>query len=360
MTLDIPYHRLHSQHIAKPDFDTPADVVRWLGAMQGQDFLGALWAIGMRMPHAVEADVERAVTDKSIVRLWFMRGTLHFLAAEDVRWMNDLMSPRLRLVSENGLRYLRAEMDAQTVTRALDVVAKSLEGVCLTREELATALEQSGIPADGFRLSFIMQTAQNNSLVCHGARRGKQFTFALMDEWIPPAPKKDRETALVDFARRYFTGHAPATIQDFVAWSGLTLTEARAGLEGAKVDLDQETFNGKTYWFAPSTVPKRKPKNADSDVYLLSGFDEYVLGYQDRTMVLDTERQKLWRGKNAIFKSLIVIDGQVVGFWTRTIKKKTVMIELQPFEPLSDAHRQKADEVADRYGRFLALEAVTS
>lgn len=360
MPLDIPYHRLHSQHIATPDFATPADVVRSLGAMQGQDFLGAMWAIGMRMRNAVEADVERAVIDRSIVRLWFMRGTLHFLAAEDVRWMNDLMSVRLKLVTENLMRYGRAEMDAQGMSKALDIVLKALEGTQLTREELGTALEQGGIPVEGFRLSFIMQMAQNNSLVCHGARRGKQFTFALMDDWLPPASKRERDIALVDFTRRYFTGHAPATLQDFVAWSGLTLTEARAGLEGAKADLEQETIDGKPYWFSPSTVPARKPKNADSDVYLLSGFDEYMLGYQDRTMVLDTERQKIWRGKNAIFTSLIVIGGRVVGFWSRTIKKKQVIIDLKPFDPLTDAQLQKVREAADRYGTFLGLEAVTS
>lgn len=360
MTLDIPHHRLHSQRIANPDFETPADVVRWLGAMQGQDFLGALWAVGMRMRNAVESDVECAVNDKSIVRLWFMRGTLHFLAAEDVRWMNDLMSPRLKLTTENLMRYQRAEMEVKTMSKALDIVMNALKGAQLTREELRVALEQGGIPVDGFRLSFIMQMAQNNSLVCHSARRGKQFTFALMDEWIPRATKKDRETALVDFARRYFTGHAPATLQDFVSWSGMTLTEARAGLEGAKADLGQETIDGKTYWFAPSTVPKRKPKSAASDVYLLSGFDEFMLGYQDRTMVLDAERQKIWRGKNAIFTSLIVIGGQVVGFWSRTIKKKTVHIELKPFEPLTASQYQAAVEAADRYGTFLGLDTVIS
>jgi hypothetical protein len=186
--LDIAHQRLYNQYIALATFEKPGEVVQWLGAVQAQDYLGSLWAIGLRMNHATEADIEQAIADKTVVRTWFMRGTVHFVPGADIRWMLQLMAPRMRMISNNTLRYQRLELDDATLAKSFTVLVKALQGgKQLIRPELAATLEQAGIATGGLRLTCILHRAQSDGLICQGARRGKQFTFALLDEWVPPA-----------------------------------------------------------------------------------------------------------------------------------------------------------------------------
>src|ERR1051325_713920 len=264
--LDIPHLRLHNQHISRPTFRRPAEVVAWFGAVQAQDYLGALWAIGLRMQKAIEAEVERAVAKKAIIRTWPMRGTLHFVAAEDVRWMLELLTPR---IIANRLRgaYQYYGLDEATFSRSKDLFADALHGGRrLARRSMYAVLESDNISTTGGRGLHILSRLAHDGFLCFAAREGKQPTFALLDEWVPGAKRLEREEALAEIAKRYFTSHGPATLQDFVWWSGLPAAEARTALSLAQPRLAQDLIEGQTYWLSPSTTI---PKKSLPDVYLL-------------------------------------------------------------------------------------------
>ena len=354
---DLARQRLYRQQIAKTAFKKPGQVVAWLVAVQAQDYLGALWAIGLRMQNSSEQVIEQAIADKTIVRTWFMRGTLHFVPGNDIRWMIQLMAPRMRRIVGNVSRYQRLELDETILAKSNTVIAKALEGGRqLTRSELAVALGRAGIASSGVRLSLILQRAQADGLVCYGPRHGKQFAFALLDEWVPPAKAMEREDALAEFAGRYFRSHGPATLQDFVWWSGLTTTDARASLEMVRSQLVEETFGGNTYWFS-ECMPVAKEMSLTA--YLLPNYDEYVVGYGERRAVMDarhTKKISLWN--SIVLSPTIVINGRVVGTWKRTLNKNSVVIESKPFTPLTKAENRAIADAAHRYGAFLGVPVV--
>ena len=346
-------HRLHNQGIAGPRLATPADVVGWMGAVQAQDYLGALWGIGLRMQRAVEADVEQALADRTIVRTWPMRGTLHFVPAEDARWMLALLTPKV--VAGSARRYSELGLDDATFARSRDVFAEALQGgKQLTRAELGQALEAAGISSAGQRLYHILGRLAQEGMICFGVRRGRQQTFVLLDEWLPATRQPVRDEALAELARRYMTSHGPATDRDFAWWTGLTLGEARAALELAGPQLAQEDIDGQTHWWSPSTTVN---DDLDATAWLLPAYDEYTVGYTDRSALLDPPGEAYVASGHSILFPSVVIDGKVVATWRRTVKKHSIVIELNPFAPLSAAEMQLVGAAADRYGAFFGLPA---
>lgn len=346
----IAQYRLSQQQIAGTKFKTPGQIVAWLGAMQAQDYAAAKWAIGLRLPKATEADIEQAIAGRTIVRTWPMRGTLHFVAAEDVRWMLALLTPRV--MANSTRRHKQLELDGTIFTRAKDLFAQALQGGRqLTRQEMMQVLEQAGIATGQQRGYHILVWAAQTGFICFGPMRGKQPTFVWLDEWLPPGKSLARDEALAALALRYFTGHGPATLQDFGWWSGLVAAEARAGLNMVKSQLCQETLDGQTYWMSPDTAALATKLPA---TYLLPGFDEYLLGYRDRRAVLDPAyAQRVVPGGNGIFNPILVINGQVVGTWKRTFKKEAVAIALNPFQGLNEAEVHPIAVAAERYGLFV-------
>jgi hypothetical protein len=349
---DIVHRRLHNQSIAPAALATPGEVVTRLGAVQAQDYLGALWAVGLRMKGATEQTIEQAISDRKIIRTWPMRGTLHFVAPEDVRWMLALLAPRI--IARAARRHKQLELDAAIFARSEALFTKALQGgKQLTRAEMMDVLEQAGISTKGQRGYHILWWAAQSGLICFGPRQGKQDTFLLLDDWLPEGKTLSREEALAELAYRYFTGHGPATIQDFRWWSGLLAVDARAGLKMVEAQLAHEEFDGQIYWFSSSLS---SIKAASPTAYLLPGFDEYLLGYRDRTAALDSAHAtKVVPGANGMFKPIIVIDGRVVGTWKRTFKKDRVVIALQPFNALSEAEAQAVAPAAECYGVFVNL-----
>jgi hypothetical protein len=347
---DIAQSRLYQQQIASTKFKAPGQVVAWLGALQAQDFAGAKWSIGLRLPEATEAGIEQAIAAKTIVRTWPMRGTLHFVAAEDARWMLKLLTPRI--IAQTAGRHRQLELDEATFARSKELFAQALQGgQQLTRDEMQQLLEGANISTAGQRGYHILVRSAQDGLICFGVPSGKQQTFTLLDEWTPATKSLERDEALAELAKRYFMSHGPATIQDLAWWSGLTLTDARAGLEQVKSKLSQETVNGQTYWLSPD-MPVIE---ADSPTaYLLPGFDEYMLGYTDRSAIVEAiHAQKIVPGKNGVFNPTIVIDGKVMGTWKRTVKKDTVTITLSPFASFSQAQNRAIGVAAEHYGRFV-------
>ncbi|MDO8991297.1 MAG: winged helix DNA-binding domain-containing protein [Sideroxyarcus sp.] len=347
--MDIGALRLHNQHISRSALTTPEQVVAWMGGMQGQDFPGAKWSIGLRLPKATDASINCAFDEGRIIRTWPMRGTLHIVAAADVRWILSLTSPGNLAGSKRRRDAL--ELDDKTLGRCREVFARILRGgKQKSREEMYSALESAGISTAGQRGYHILWNAALHGLICFAATTEKEQTFALLDEWVPPAKEMARDEALAELARRYFTSRGPATLQDFIWWSGLSAGGARAGFEAVKPGLVSESVKQKSWWMAPE-IALPKPEHT---AFALPGFDEYLLGYKDRSAVLDAEQaDKVCPGGNGVFASTIVIDGRVAGTWKRTIRKTGIEINTIPFATLGKTERRLFHEAAQRYAAFM-------
>ena len=347
--------RLRRQRIVGGKLGSPGEVVAWLGAMQAQDYTSALWAIGLRTQDATLESVEQAIADRRIVRTWPMRGTLHFVAAEDVRWMSALMTPRV--IAANKARLLREfELDDAVLSRSRKVLVKALrDGQRLTRSEVYVALDSAGIVTERQRGIHITGRLAQEGLLCLGPRADKQPTFVLLDEWIPSSRAMEREQALAELARRYFHSHGPATLQDFAWWSGLTVKDVQLGIELAADDLAQEVIGGRLYLH--SGEEHESEDVIVSDPHLLPSFDEYLVAYKDRSEAVEARFSPKVIGINGLFNASIVIGGRIVGTWKRSIDKAGLTVELSPFRVLLKKELKSLDKTVRRYGEFMGLPA---
>ncbi len=319
---DIAKHRLVNQQIVESSFTQAKALVHWMGALQAQDYAMAKWAIGLRLPQAIETDIEKSIDEGSIIRTHILRPTWHFVAADDIRWMLQLTAPQINAAAAS--RYRQLELDDALFTKSMLLIEKALaDGKHLTRQELMTELQRAHIKTDEQRASHIMLRAELEGLVCNGSRRGKQFTYALLDTKVPVAPKLARAESIVKLALRYFTSHGPATLQDFSWWSGLTVTDAKSSMDALKAILQHETIDGKVYWFADAPVPQTK-----ETIHFLPAFDEFLVSYKDRTAAIDPAFNSYAITINGIFKPIIVANGKVIGTWKRTFTKEAVQIDI--------------------------------
>ena len=347
-SLDIARLRLAAQRITAPAGTTPQDVVAALGAMQAQDYRSALWAVGLRLPGASAAGVEAALAGAAIVRTWALRGTLHFLAAADVRWILGLLAPRV--IAGGAYRLRQLEIDERVLGQSRDVLTQALAGAgLLARSELMKVLEAAGISTGGQRGTFILWHLSLEGLLCQGTGMGRQGTLALLDERVPKAEAMDREEALAALALRYFSGHGPATLRDFTWWSGLTASEARAGTELAKSRLASQTVGEATYWMAAAGAVTPPPAPA---VCLLPGFDEFILGYADRQLTVDAAAVRLIIPPGGgLFLPAVMVDGRVVGTWRLGGKTRAAAVDL--FAPLTAAASRALNKALAEYDAFL-------
>jgi hypothetical protein len=310
--------------------------------MQAQDFAGAKWSVGLRAPGITDERVERALADGEIVRSWPMRGTLHFVAPDDLGWMLALTTPRLM----RGVvkRRLDLGLDDAIVERARELAIEHLKGGrVLSRDAIQAMWNEHGIETTGQRGYHLLWSLSQTGTLVFGPVDGKQHTFTLLDEWVTSPRRLEVDEALGEWAQRYFTSHGPATVKDFAWWASLTLTEARRGL--AIADLSTLEVDGTTYYLAHDVEP------APRSVQLLPGFDEYILGYQDRTAALATEHfAVIVPGNNGVFQPTIVANGEVVGTWRRAAKARRVEVQLLPFDVAPVVDRPLA-----AYGRFLQM-----
>ena len=347
---DVLRLRLASQGLARAAFRKPEEVVSWFGAVQAQDYLGALWAIGQRLRNATEARIEAAEARRAIVRLWPMRGTLHFVAADDVRWITQLLAPRV--LARNAARLKReVEVDSRVVARCREVVRRTLEGGRrLDRKELYAALEARRIRTDGSRGLHILGWLAMEGTVCLAGRSGKQHTFALLDEWIPKSAKLDRDAGLVELARRYFSSHGPATRRDFMWWAGITAKDAQAAIDGTHASLSRALVDGDEYWWREAGG--RQSVVQAPLVRLLPAFDEYTVAYHDRTRIADARLPKM-----SLLSPAVMVNGRVIGNWTRRLERNRVVTAVRLREKLSPAESLQLKAAVSSYGRFLGLEA---
>jgi hypothetical protein len=279
-----------------------------------------------------------------------MRGTLHFIAAEDARWMIELLAPRA--VASAAGRSRAMGIDAKVLTRAGHALTGHLEGGRhLTRAEAYRVLEEAGIATGEQRGLHVLWCLAHEGLLCFGPRAGKQQTFVLLEEWVPGGARLRGDEALHELALRYFRGHGPATLRDFAWWSGLTLTDARRATEMAGAALSQEVIDGERSWSLPDAPggPERPPGCA----YALPAFDELSVGYSDRGAILPPQAVNRLTPFE-ILGRVVVLDGRVVATWTRKLVGKRVACSLSPIVPLGRQAARATRVALERYVDFLA------
>jgi hypothetical protein len=355
---NIALQRLYNQRLSHNSLQTPAEVVSWLGAVQSQDYAGAKWALAQRTTGLTDAAIDKAFNEGAILRTHIMRPTWHFVTPENIRWIMELTAPRVNQI--NSSMYRKFGLDDAIFATSRNVLEKTLQGgKRLTRTELATALKQAGIDCSDLRLTLIVMQAELDAVICSGGRRGKQFTYALLEEQAPNARILEYEEALAELTKRFFLSHGPAQVDDFAWWSGLTKNDVRRGIDMVKEHLTSQKIDGRTYWGSPSTPEITKPTTPT--VYLLPPYDEYGVAYKNHStsFILDENYQELAEEvRGAIFSSVIVVDGQILGFWKRTFSKGSVVIEASLFRPFSDDEQAAYIAATELYGKFLDMPVI--
>jgi hypothetical protein len=346
--LRIADQRLRNQRITRPASSSPEDIVAWMGAVQAQEYGPAKWALGLRAGQGVtEAAVERAIVEGRILRTHVLRPTWHFVTAQDIRWMLELTGPQVhrRMASYD----VQLGLTPSVMTRALGVLERALgDGGHLTRAELGAELERAGLPGKRSELAHIMMHAELEGVICSGGRRGKQFTYAHLEQRAPAGRKIPRDEALAELTTRYLRSHGPATIRDFVWWSGLNTADAKRGVEmsGAK----SREVDGLKYWSLGRSMTHGPA--ATTAVQLLPIYDEYLVAYRDLEAV---PRPAYLLGS---FQHSLVIGGDVAGTWRVVPGRAGVTIDVTPHRRLAAMERRTLKREAMRYERFLGL-AVT-
>ncbi len=349
--MNISHQRLQSLCLTNSTLKSPQQALHWLAAVQAQDFAGAKWSLGLRVPGSNETLIDNAFETGTILRTHLLRPTWHFVAPTDIRWLLQLTAPRVHAV--NAFMYGKCELDQTVFKRRDKVLEKSLHGgKHLTRDELRDALEKGGIPTKGEqRMGYLMMQAELDGLICSGPRKGKQFSYMLLEERVPQTAKLTREEALIELTRRYFRSRGPATLHDFSKWSGLTMTDVKHGLESVKTEFQNETIDGQSYWFhAHAGSGKLKSPIA----HLLSIYDEYISSYKDRSAMGNEKDGEKMKAMGNDLTHIIIIDGQIIGTWKR-VQGKSVIIKPNFFRQLKTVEKQAFVQAAEEYGRFLDL-----
>ena len=337
---EIPKRRASAQYLARPHKNA-LDLVKSLGAMQAQEYVPALWAVGLRACSETQASVEQFVAAGKIVRTHPMRGTHHFVHADDVRWLIALMGPLM--IQRNQRRNRELELDEKTLSKAMSALAKALAGGHhLARAGVADVLRRANISPEGQRLSHIIYRAELEGIVCSGARQGKQITIALLDDRVRAQKPRSREDSLIELATRYFTTRGPATAKDFTWWCQLRAADIRAAMESAKLETD-----GRYYWRdagKPAPLPR---------ALLIPPYDEYTVAYADRSHAGTPPADPKTFGETALLGPGVVVDGKVIGSWKRSFSKKGVAIETRLWRKITKVEQAAIDEAADRYAAFI-------
>jgi hypothetical protein len=356
-----PIHesRLRRQFIARVGPRRPVDVVMWFGAMQAQEYDAAKWAIGLRMPDgATDAEIDRAFDEGRILRTHAMRPTWHFVAPADIGWLLRLTGPRVQRMMASYKRVL--ELDERTLSRGTDVIGRALrDRRYLTRAELAGRLLHAGLSMSGPRLAHLVMHAELEGVICSGPRRGKQFTYALVSDRAPAAKPLSRDEALATLARRFFASHGPATLRDFVWWSGLLVGDAKRAVDAAGARRTEHA--GLAYWTTGQTPRVATRKDRKDSVHLLPIYDEYLVAYKDREAgphgpaVIASATFGPVNVRHAL-----VIGGRVAGTWRVTRRSGETRLDVVALRRLSPTERGMLTAAVLRYERFLGTSVILS
>jgi hypothetical protein len=352
--IDVAYRRLNNQRLEGAPLASPVEVVRWLGAVQAQDYGPAKWSLGERARGVVDADIDRAMAEGVILRTHMLRPTWHFVLPEDIRWMQALTAPRVH--AQNAYYYRQTGLDDGLRARCNRLLKGALRGGNpLTRRELEGVLAADGIAVKGLGMAYVLMQAELDCLICSGGLKGKQQTYALLDERAPDTPPLTRDEALGELVVRYFTSRGPATARDLRFWSSLPLADIHRGIEIAGARLEREEIEGLSMWSAPGEAPVRP--SSSPRVHLLQGLDEYFVGYGESRGFCDQSGVRPSLIDRAIYNGALILDSQLAGHWKRAVAKRSVAFTVALRVPFDDAQMQALHAAADAYGAFLGVPA---
>ena len=343
---DIANLRLASQRVARTKFDSPKQLVAWMGAMQAQDQAMVKWAVGLRLLDSTEKVIEAAMDRGDIIRTHVLRSTWHIVSSDDLGWMLAQTAPRIQAGMRS--RYKELELTEAVLSQSRKVMERTLrDGNHSTREELIAALNKANIKTDENRASHLLVAAELDGLICSGAIKNGKQTYALLEERVPRRKSLNRDQALASLANRYFSSRGPATLDDFNWWSGLSFGDAKRALEMIQSDLASETIEGNIYWYAEENVKSK------SLAFLLPAFDEFIISYKNRSATITFENHKRAISNNGMFHPTIVFDGETVGIWKRIIKKDEASLDLSYFVAPTPAMQKKVEAAINQYVEFL-------
>lgn len=353
--IDIAQLRLESQKLNHTSFNTIEETVRWMGAMQAQDFNMMKWAVGMRLPGISEQSVEEAVSRGEIIRTHLLRPTWHVVSAADVYWILELTAPHVK--SGMRSRHNQLGLTDPIVAACKTAVEKWLrDGNHLTRKEISQKLFDANLVRSNEQVTHIMVVCELDRLVCSGRQKGKNPTYALLEERVPKPHPMPREEALAALANRYFRSHGPATLQDFIWWSGLPVKDARKALESVKSGLVPANTNDREYWFSEEETATA---NAQESFHLLPAYDEFIISYKDRSASLNSEDHKRAISANGFFYPVVLVNGKAAGIWKRIQEKHRTSVEIQYFDGAKSPDRSILGNALAQYGDFLKMKIET-
>jgi hypothetical protein len=342
-------YRLYNQQLSVSSFGTPAELVSWMGAIQAQDYAMAKWAIGLRVKNSTDSLVEQAISDGSIIRTHILRPTWHLVAPADVRWMLQLTAPGIYKQMAYYDRQLGIEQ--KELLKSAKLFEKVLGGnQQLTRPELEAIFTKAKFNCEGMRFGHLLMHAELQGLICSGGRKGKQISYALLEERVPAAKKYNKTESLALLTQKYFQSHGPATIKDYIWWSGLTTAEAKEGIALLEGKINSIKFKEEVLWYID--IPGET--KADKKIYLLPNYDEYTVGYNNReALIAENNKSKISRTGNPLFSNTILINGHVQGIWKRTLKKNAVLIHSDVFDELTLTQKKQMEQAEKLFKNFL-------
>lgn len=340
--------RLLSQQLEFQKFTNPEEVIKWMGAVQAQDFPMSKWAVGLRFPNPSVGKIDEAIDCGKIIRTHVLRPTWHLIPAEDIEWMRKLTSGRIQssMKSRNKQLELTGELFKKT-NRLLEINLTEQEN--LSREQIEKLLNEAGIRTNDNRLSHILMNAELEGIICSGKTEKNRHTYSLIAKRVKKLKKYSKEEALTELAVRYFQSHFPATLKDFAWWSGLTFTEAKKGFENIKPEFSSMIINSKEYLTGNSSGSG----NSGNSVHLLPAYDEFLISYSDRSASLNSVKQDKAVSNNGIFYPVIIENGIVKGKWKRITVKNKIVIEFDIFEKQGSDLIKKIRKKAELFGSFL-------
>lgn len=340
--------RIINQQVAEAFFTKAKELVAWMGAVQAQDYSMAKWAIGLRLQNSTDEEIEAAYNRGEILRTHLMRPTWHFVSVDDIYWMLELTSPQIKSLMKSRDKQL--ELNGDVYLKSNRIIESALsKHIILSREEIGNELEKNKIETNSNRLSHILLRAELDGVVCSGPVKANKLTYCLLADRVPNKKAFARDESLAKLATRYFNSHGPATLSDFVWWSGLSLSEARIALEFVKTRFISETIGSETYWFKSTLTNYAED---DTSIHLLPAFDEFLIGYRDRSASYVFIDNNKTISENGIFRPVLVIEGQVSGLWKRTTKKDKILIEINSFRPFSQTTKNDLEMKAKSYEYF--------
>ncbi len=305
--------RLLSQQLICQQFTYPTEVVAHMGAMQAQDYRMVRWAVEMRTKRPSALEFQKAYNTGRIIRLHLLRGTWQLVAGEDYWWMLDLCAPNAKRIINGWMKSNHITIDDRELYSIREILVKVAgDKESATKDDFAEALTAKGITMDSHRLSYHIRMAELSGTLCSGNLSPMKATYALADKKVKRTPKLDRDEMLMLLTRKYFQSHSPATFEDFVWWTGMSSTDCRKGIELLSAELHEEAWRGYTFYLLSSCRTKGFRKGT---TLLLPPFDEYLIGYKSRELVIASGHTSHAYTQNGIFFPVIAHDGTICGNW---------------------------------------------